>query len=96
MVAALAANGLKQVLNFVPNHMGVGGSDNPLWLDVLEWGQNSDHAGWFDIDWDPDQRYLHNKLLIPSLGDQYAVALDAGSPSPQVRCRGRDLRGMGL
>src|ERR1700761_5848677 len=30
MVAALTANGLKQVLDFVPNHMGVGGSDNPL------------------------------------------------------------------
>ena len=27
-----------QILDFVPNHMGVGGADNPLWLDVLEWG----------------------------------------------------------
>lgn len=78
MVAALTANGLKQVLDFVPNHMGVGGSDNPLWLDVLEWGQDADHAGWFDIDWDPDHRYLHDKVLVPSLGDQYGVALDAG------------------
>src|SRR5438105_15382346 len=32
MNAALAAHGLKQILDFVPNHMGVGGSDNPLWL----------------------------------------------------------------
>ena len=38
MNAALARNGLKQVLDFVPNHMGVGGADNPLWVDVLEWG----------------------------------------------------------
>ncbi len=78
MNAALAANGLKQVLDFVPNHMGVGGADNPLWLDVLEWGPDSAHAGWFDIDWDPDRRYLRDKLLVPSLGAQYGVALEAG------------------
>ena len=28
MVDALKANGLGQVLDFVPNHMGVGGADN--------------------------------------------------------------------
>jgi (1->4)-alpha-D-glucan 1-alpha-D-glucosylmutase len=78
MVAALREHGLGQVLDFVPNHMGVGGADNPLWLDVLEWGPDSAHAGWFDIDWDPDRRYLHDKLLVPSLGDQYGVVLEAG------------------
>ena len=58
--------------------MGVGGADNPLWLDVLEWGPDSAHAGWFDIDWDPDRRYLRDKLLIPFLGDQYGAVLKAG------------------
>ncbi len=77
--AVLRSHGLGQILDFVPNHMGVGGSDNPLWLDVLEWGPGSDHAGWFDIDWDPDRRYLHDKLLVPVLGDQYGVELDAGN-----------------
>jgi (1->4)-alpha-D-glucan 1-alpha-D-glucosylmutase len=79
MCAAFRANGLGQILDFVPNHMGVGGADNPLWLDVLEWGPESDHAGWFDIDWDPDRRYLLNKLLVPFLGDQYGVELKAGN-----------------
>ena len=37
-----AENGLGQILDFVPNHMGVGGADNPWWLDVLEWGPESD------------------------------------------------------
>src|SRR5271166_3622932 len=78
MNEALARHGLKQVLDFVPNHMGVGGADNPLWLDVLEWGPDSAHAGWFDIDWDPDRRYLRDKLLVPFLGDQYGAVLEAG------------------
>ena len=38
MVQAFREHGLSQILDFVPNHMGVGGADNPLWLDVLEWG----------------------------------------------------------
>ena len=79
MVRAFRREGMGQILDFVPNHMGVGGSDNPLWLDVLEWGPDSAHAGWFDIDWDPDRRYLLNKLLVPFLGDQYGVELQAGN-----------------
>jgi (1->4)-alpha-D-glucan 1-alpha-D-glucosylmutase len=78
MVAAFKREGLGQILDFVPNHMGVGGADNPLWLDVLEWGPDSNYAGWFDIDWASDDAYLGNKLLVPFLGDQYGVALKEG------------------
>jgi (1->4)-alpha-D-glucan 1-alpha-D-glucosylmutase len=74
----LKSHQLGHILDFVPNHMGVGGADNPLWLDVLEWGPDAVHAGWFDIDWDPDRRYLHNKILVPFLGDQYGVELERG------------------
>ena len=78
MSAALKAKGLKQILDFVPNHMGVGGADNPFWLDVLEWGPDSAYAGWFDIDWDSDQAYLHDKLLVPILGGQFGAELAEG------------------
>lgn len=78
MVLALRANGLGQILDFVPNHMGVGGSDNPLWLDVLEWGPDSAFAGWFDIDWEPESPFLQEKLLVPFLSDQYGLELYAG------------------
>src|SRR5271165_3108472 len=54
MVAAFRTHGLGQILDFVPNHMGVGGAGNLWWQDVLEWGPDSEYAGWFDIDWDPD------------------------------------------
>jgi (1->4)-alpha-D-glucan 1-alpha-D-glucosylmutase len=79
MVEAFRRNGLGQVLDFVPNHMGVGGADNPWWLDVLEWGRDSAFAGWFDINWEPDQRYLSGKLLVPVLGEQYGTALGSGA-----------------
>ncbi|HEX4023112.1 MAG TPA: malto-oligosyltrehalose synthase [Steroidobacteraceae bacterium] len=76
--AALQAHALGHILDFVPNHMGVGGADNPLWLEVLEWGPDAPHAGWFDIEWDPERRYLHDKLLVPVLGDQYGIELERG------------------
>lgn len=78
MVQTLAGLGLHQILDFVPNHMGVGGADNPLWLDVLEWGPEAAHAGWFDIEWETQRRYLHNKLLVPLLGNHYGIELERG------------------
>lgn len=78
MHEAFNASGLAQILDFVPNHMGVTGADNPLWLDVLEWGPDSQYAGWFDIDWEPAALYLTEKLLVPVLGDQYGAVLGDG------------------
>jgi len=78
MTGAFKAHGLGQILDFVPNHMGVGGSDNPWWLNVLEWGPDSEFAGWFDIDWETDRDYLRHKLLVPFLGDHYGKVLESG------------------
>ena len=78
MVEVLKANGLGQILDFVPNHMGVGGADNTWWLEVLEWGQDSPRAGYFDLDWEPDTGYMQGKLLVPFLGEQYGVVLESG------------------
>lgn len=78
LVEALKRNNLGQILDFVPNHMGVGGSDNEWWLNVLEWGPESPYAGYFDIEWESDYRYLQGKLLVPFLGDQYGAVLVSG------------------
>ena len=79
LVTALQAHGLKLLVDFVPNHMGVGGDDNRFWLDLLEWGEEADHAGWFDIDWETDRPDIRDKVLVPLLGDQYgAVLLEGG------------------
>jgi len=75
---SLGDNGLGLILDFVPNHMGVGHADNDWWLDVLEWGQASPYAGYFDIDWAPPRRDLIGKLLVPILGKTYGAALTEG------------------
>jgi (1->4)-alpha-D-glucan 1-alpha-D-glucosylmutase len=66
------------ILDIVPNHMGIGGSDNAWWLDVLENGQASPYAIYFDIDWQPASRILLGRILLPILGDYYGKVLDRG------------------
>lgn len=78
LAAALAARQMGQILDFVPNHMGIGKADNTWWLDVLEWGQASPFADYFDIDWNPSKLQLRGKVLVPLLGDHYGLVLERG------------------
>jgi (1->4)-alpha-D-glucan 1-alpha-D-glucosylmutase len=78
LVDRLAAEGLGQVLDIVPNHMALAGRDNAWWWDVLENGPSSRYACYFDIDWDPPQAKLANTVLMPFLGDHYGRVLEAG------------------
>jgi (1->4)-alpha-D-glucan 1-alpha-D-glucosylmutase len=78
LAAALAARGMGLVADFVPNHMGIDASANPWWRDVLENGPCSPYADFFDIDWDPVKDELHDKVLLPILGDQYGLVLERG------------------
>jgi (1->4)-alpha-D-glucan 1-alpha-D-glucosylmutase len=77
-VTTLHKHGMGLILDIVPNHMGVMGSDNAWWLDVLENGESSVYAGYFDIDWRPLKEELHGKVLIPVLGDHYGEVLARG------------------
>ncbi|MDB5612842.1 MAG: (1-_4)-alpha-D-glucan 1-alpha-D-glucosylmutase, partial [Devosia sp.] len=78
MVGLVQAAGMGIILDFVPNHMGVGGADNDLWLDVLKHGEASQYADWFDINWNPPRPDMAGKLLVPFLGKSYAETLAAG------------------
>ncbi|MDE2201823.1 MAG: malto-oligosyltrehalose synthase [Burkholderiaceae bacterium] len=75
LVDALHARGMGLIVDIVPNHMGVGGAHNAWWLDVLECGPDSAYAGFFDIDWQPANPALRNRVLAPFLGEPYADAL---------------------
>ena len=72
----LTRHGMGQILDIVPNHMGVMGSDNAWWQDVLEHGPSSVYSGYFDIDWQPVKQELRGKVLLPVLGDHYGNVLE--------------------
>ncbi len=75
---ALEAHDMRHVVDFVPNHMGIGTGTNAWWNDVLENGQSSPAARFFDVDWTPVKTELHAKLLLPILGEQYGRVLERG------------------
>jgi (1->4)-alpha-D-glucan 1-alpha-D-glucosylmutase len=75
---ALKQHGMGVIADIVPNHMAVMGQDNQWWLDVLEHGEASQYAGYFDIDWNPINPHLKHKVLLPVLGDQYGRVLAQG------------------
>lgn len=88
---------LGQVLDVVPNHMSLG-RQNRYWWDVLENGVSSRYASFFDIDWQPYEERLRNKVLVPILADQYGRVLQAGGirvvrhgTDFQVECSGQTL-----
>jgi (1->4)-alpha-D-glucan 1-alpha-D-glucosylmutase len=85
-VSELHLHGMGQILDIVPNHMGVMGTDNTWWLDVLENGEASQYAEFFDIDWDPIKDELKAKVLVPILADQYGNVLEAGGLKLTLDC----------
>ena len=71
------AAGLGIVLDIVPNHMAIT-PDNPWWWDVLENGRASRYARFFDVEWQPPEPALVDRILMPILGDHYGRVLEAG------------------
>jgi (1->4)-alpha-D-glucan 1-alpha-D-glucosylmutase len=76
--ALLQESSMGLLVDFVPNHMGVEGQYNWKWTDVLENGHLSRYAPFFDIEWNPRQVSLQDRILVPLLHDFYGAVLDAG------------------
>lgn len=78
MAARLQHYSMGLLLDTVPNHMAAS-YENPWWTDVLENGQSSAFAGYFDIDWHPiatKAAFLQeNRVLLPILGELYGDVL---------------------
>jgi (1->4)-alpha-D-glucan 1-alpha-D-glucosylmutase len=79
LVSALRGQNMGLILDIVSNHMAVGGSDNPWWLDLLEWGRLSPYGEFFDIQWHSPDPLMEGQLLLPFLGSDYGVALQDGT-----------------
>ncbi len=85
MVEALHARGMGHIVDFVPNHMGIG-LDNPWWRDVLAWGELSPYANFFDIDWHKASSG-RGKVVLPVLGDHYGKIVEDGQLSVSFDAR---------
>ena len=57
--------GMGILLDIVPNHMSIAGTDNAWWRDVLENGPASFYATCFDVDWGMGG---DDRVLLPILG----------------------------
>src|SRR5262245_11525578 len=66
---ALKAKGMGLILDIVPNHMAAS-LDNPWWFDVLEKGEGSSFAQFFDVNWES------KKILLPILARPYGETLE--------------------
>ncbi|HYP16789.1 MAG TPA: malto-oligosyltrehalose synthase, partial [Opitutus sp.] len=79
----LREHGMGLLLDFVPNHMGINGPGllNTWWRDVLENGEHSAHAAFFDIDWNAPTPHGRSQVLVPILEDHYGRVLEAGKLS---------------
>ena len=86
LAAALREHGMGQVVDVVPNHMGIARGRNAWWQDVLEHGAASVFAAFFDIDWEPPKPELRNRVLLPILEDHYGRVLE----SQQLRLQYED------
>jgi (1->4)-alpha-D-glucan 1-alpha-D-glucosylmutase len=75
---ALRGRGMHQVVDFVPNHIGIRSAGNAAWRDVLESGRASAFADWFDIEWEPPDAANAGKVLLPVLGRQFGQEVDDG------------------
>src|SRR5947207_13211125 len=62
MVAAFKTHGLGQILDIVPNHMGIGGAENAQWLDALEWAGSSQCPDCFAIAMNPIGPHLQAEV----------------------------------
>jgi (1->4)-alpha-D-glucan 1-alpha-D-glucosylmutase len=95
LAARLRHYGMGLLLDTVPNHMAAT-YENPWWTDVLENGQSSSYAGYFDIDWHPatmKAAFLQdNRILLPVLGDLYGNVLAASAFTLKFEDTGMHVR----
>lgn len=77
MSKSLHDNGIKVVVDFVPNHMGIRGGQNAWWQDVLKNGPESQYANYFDIFWDQNGDH---KMVMPFLGNKIEDLIKGNPP----------------
>jgi len=75
------------IQDIVPNHMAFS-SENPLLVDLLENGPDSQYRDYFDINWEHSYESLRGRLLAPFLGNFYGECLENGELNLRYDQRG--------
>lgn len=74
LAESLNRHGMGLLLDIVPNHMAAS-PENPWWMDVLEHGEDSAYACYFDIDWQSSGSKFplsqKGRIVLPVLLDFY-------------------------
>jgi (1->4)-alpha-D-glucan 1-alpha-D-glucosylmutase len=95
MAGKLRHYGMGLLLDTVPNHMAAS-YENPWWTDVLENGQSSAYAAYFDIDWHPPTTKAaflqEDRVLLPILGDLYGNVLASSAFALKFEDTGMHVR----
>ena len=97
----LAERGLGLLLDIVPNHMAAS-PENGWWMDVLEHGEQSAYAFYFDIDWQASGSKFplsqKGQVVLPILSDYYErllsnqrIALQFGELGFRIEAEGNAL-----
>lgn len=97
----LKRHGMGLLLDIVPNHMAAS-TENSWWQDVLEHGEDSAYASYFDIDWQASGSKFPlsqgGRVVLPILPDYYdhlladqRVALHFGENGFRVEAAGNQL-----
>ncbi len=87
LIAKAQQHQLGWIQDIVPNHMAFS-SENPLLVDLLENGPDSQYRDYFDINWEHSYESLRGRLLAPFLGNFYGECLENGELKLQYDERG--------
>jgi (1->4)-alpha-D-glucan 1-alpha-D-glucosylmutase len=77
LITALKRHEMGWVQDIVPNHMAFS-SQNPILVDILENGPDSQYCDFFDIDWNHPYNGINGRVLAPFLGKFYGDCLESG------------------
>lgn len=94
-IEELRKYGLGWLQDIVPNHMAFH-SQNPMLVDVLENGPDSQYHNFFDIDWNHPYGGINGRVLAPFLGKFYGDCLESGELQLQYSQNGLSINYYGL
>ncbi|SDK84200.1 (1-_4)-alpha-D-glucan 1-alpha-D-glucosylmutase [Catalinimonas alkaloidigena] len=77
LVADLKARNMSWVQDIVPNHMAYDPGNPWIW-SILEQGEHSPYASFFDVDWRHPNPQLRKRIMLPVLGGPAKEIMEKG------------------